>query len=339
MSMTTALTLKDRLRAARQTAQPTAAPAVEQHDQAPDSPAALADIKGHEQVEPAMNATVMEWLSVYKGHFEEALPDCVDKTAFFAAVRSVLPELARCTPASVLQALLTCARFGLIPDGSQAAITRQGVLAVFVPMYQGYIELMYRSGLVDSVHIGQVREHDEFSYTPTARYPDDLVHRPNLRLSHKERGDVVLVYAYAWLKNGARSQVIVLSREDAEEIRDEWSEEYRRAEEKGTRDSFWHLHFDRMWEKSGIRRLIRVVPKSAELRALVDADDAGDRGEVQVLHTPDPEAAQLLADAERAHTAAEASQDVPAAAPKKQRLLKKRHQPRRSTRAARQGRR
>ncbi|MER6976008.1 RecT family recombinase [Streptomyces carpinensis] len=332
--MTTALTLKDRLKAARQAAEPTAAPAAEQHDQAPDSPAELADIKGHEQVEPSMNDTVMEWLGVYRKHFEEALPACVDQSAFFAAVRSVLPTLAKCKPASVLQALLTCARFGLIPDGHQAAITRQGTTASFVPMYQGYIELMYRSGLVESVHVGVIRGHDEYDYVPTARYPDDFVHRPNLKLSQKDRGEVVIAYAYAWLKNGARSQVILLTREDAEEIRNEFSEAYRRAEENETRDSYWHRFFLRMWEKSAIRRLIRVVPKSAELRALADADDAGDRGEVQILHASDTEAAQLLAEAERAHTAAEASQDVPTA-PVTRRPLKKRSQPRRSTRAGR----
>ncbi|MET8609710.1 RecT family recombinase [Streptomyces misionensis] len=330
--------LKDRLRAARQAAIPAPVASVEEHGQAPDSPAELADIKGHEQIEPAMSATVMEWLAVYHSHFEEALPACVDTAAFFAAVRSVLPTLAKCKPASVLQALLTCARFGLIPDGHQAAIIRQGTTAAFVPMYQGYIELMYRSGLVESVHVGVIREHDEYSYTPTARYPDDFVHRPNLKLSQKQRGDVVLVYAYAWLKNGARSQVILLTREDAEEIRDEYSESYRRAEETEARDSYWHRFFLRMWEKSAIRRLIRVVPKSAELRALADADDAGDRGEVQILHAPDTEAARLLAEAERAHTAAEASQDVPPTPAKQRRSLKKRSQPRRSTRAGRKGR-
>ncbi|QNT94845.1 RecT family protein [Streptomyces griseofuscus] len=329
--------LKDRLRAARQASIPASAGPGEEHGQAPDSPAELVDIKGHEQVEPAMSATVMEWLNVYRSHFEGALPACVDSAAFFAAVRSVLPTLAKCKPASVLQTLLTCARFGLIPDGHQAAITRQGTTAAFVPMYQGYIELMYRSGLVESVHVGVIREQDEFDYVPTAKAPEDFVHRPNLRLSQKERGEVVIAYAYAWLKNGARSQVILLTREDAEEIRDEYSESYRRAEETEARDSYWHRFFQRMWEKSAIRRLIRVVPKSAELRALADADDAGDRGQVQILHAPDTEAARLLVEAERAHTAAEASQDIPPA-PAKARPLKKRRQPRRSTRAARKGR-
>ncbi|MFD9903855.1 recombinase RecT [Streptomyces sp. NPDC059063] len=301
-------TLKDRIRAARQP-EPAAPAAADEHDQAPDAPAELADVRGHHEVEPAVSQTAMEWLARYRDAFEEALPAHVDGGAFFAAVRAALPDLVRCTPASTLQALLACARFGLIPDGVQAVIKREGCLAVFVPMYQGYIELMYRSGLVESVHVGLVHESDEWTFEPSALVPLDFVHKARPELPKEERGPVVLAYAFAWLRGGARSQVVVLSREDAEEIRDEYSEAYRRAEESGTRDSFWHTDFTAMWSKSAVRRLAKVVPTSAELRALGTAEDAGDAGQVQVLHTPDPEAALLLAEADAAAAAAEASQD------------------------------
>lgn len=329
-----ATTLKDRIRAARQGGPA----AVEQHDQAPDVPEQLGDVQGHEQVEPAMSKTVMAWLSRYKKEFDEALPAHIDADAFFAAVRAVLPTLAQCTPASTLQALLTCARFGLVPDGKHAVVKREGTTAVFVPMAQGFIDLMYRSGAVDSVHVGEIREHDEYSYEPTAPTPQDFVHRPDLRKSKEQRGDVVLCYAFAWLKGGARSQVIILSREDAEEIRDEYSAAYQQAKAEGRTDTFWHTHFLHMWRKSAVRRLAKVVPMSAELVALVKSDDAGEAGQVQVLHAPDLEAARLLAEAEAASVAAEASQDVPA--PTTTRWLPvKRVQPRRKpSRRARRGR-
>lgn len=301
-----ALTLKDRVRQATGTVP---VQAVDVHEYPADVPEQVADLKGHEQVEPAMNETVMAWLRKYENEFAEALPAHIDRSAFFSAVRAILPKLARCTPASTLQALLTCARFGLLPDEKHAVIKREGTLAVFVPMAQGFIDLMYRSGAVDSVHVGVIREHDEYSYTPTAPAPQDFVHKPDLRLTKEQRGPVVLAYAFAWLKGGARSQVIILSRQDAEEIRDEYSQAYREAEAEGRTDSFWHTHFEHMWMKSAIRRLAKVVRMSAELVALGKADDAGDAGQVQVLHAPDPEDAQLLADAEAASTAAEASQE------------------------------
>lgn len=296
--------LKSRLRAARRPAQD-----IEQHDQAPDVPAELGDVTGHEDVVPPMSKKVMAWLERYSKEFGQALPDHVDEGVFFAAVRAVLPDLAKCTPASTLQALLTCARFGLIPDGTQAVIKREGTTAVFVPMYQGYIDQMYWSGLVESVHIGLIHEADEWSVTPTAPAPDDFVFRPRLELSKKDRGPAILAYAFAWLKGGARSQVILLTREDAEAIRDEYSEAYQRAKESGADNSFWHTHFEQMWVKSCVRRLVKVVPTSASIRALGDVDDAGDEGRVQVTIAPDQEAARLLAEADAASTAAEASQE------------------------------
>ncbi|MCX4458485.1 recombinase RecT [Streptomyces sp. NBC_01728] len=327
-----ATTLKDRIRAAR-TGGPAAA---EQHDQAPDVPAELADVKGHEQVVPPMSETVMAWLKKYENDFAEALPSHIDKGTFFAAVRALLPSLAKCTPASSLQALLTCARFGLIPDGKHAVIKREGTTAVFVPMAQGFVDLMYRSGQVDSVHVGVIREYDEYSYEPTAPAPQDFVHRPDLRNTTEERGEVVLAYAFAWLKGGARSQVIILSRQDAEEIRDEYSTAYQQAKAEKRTDTFWHTHFLQMWMKSCVRRLAKVVPMSAELVALVKVDDAGEAGQVQILHAPDPEDARLLAEAEAASATAEVSQDAPAPT----RPLRQRSQPRRKlSRAARKGRR
>jgi phage RecT family recombinase len=206
-----------------------------------------------------------------------------------------------------LQALLTCARFGLVPDGRHAVIRREGKQAVFVPMAQGYVELMYRSGRVGSVYAGMIYAGDEWSHEPTAPAPLDFTHNPALTVAKKDRGEAILAYAFCWMASGARSQVVVLTREDAEEIRDQYSQAYQRAQESGANDSFWHTDFDAMWRKSGLRRLHKVVPMSAELVALLKADEAGDAGQVQVVHAP-VEEMHLLADAERAAEHAEASQ-------------------------------
>ncbi|MBT2492323.1 recombinase RecT [Streptomyces sp. ISL-96] len=303
--MTTSL--KDRVKAATERGTGPGGPALAgEHERTPDGQGED-QAAGHEQ-----DATegVMEWLRRYEDHFNEALPSHLETGPFFAAVRAILPKLTRCTPASKLQALLTCARFGLVPDGQQAVVTASGGVATFIPTYRGFVELMYRSGRVDSVHVGMIHEADEWSIEPTAPPPLDFTHKPRPELPKAERGPEILAYAFCWMKNGARSQVVVLSREDAEAIRDEYSEAYRRAEETGARDSFWHTDFPAMWLKSAIRRLEKVVPTSAELRALGAADEAGEAGQVQILHAPDPEAEALVAEAERAHRAAEASQDT-----------------------------
>ncbi|MFD7956979.1 recombinase RecT [Streptomyces ardesiacus] len=302
-----------------------------------DVPEQVADLKGHEQVNPPMNKTVMEWLARYNDEFDDALPAHIDRSTFFEAVRSLLPTLARCTPASTLDALLACARFGLVPDGRHAAIVREGKLARFIPMAQGYVDLMCR-GEVQSVVVEVVRERDHFEWVPTAPLGEDLVHVP-ARGMKSERGEATHVYAFVWFRNGNRSRAVVLDREEAEEIRDEHSRAYQEAVAEGREDSYWHRFFVQMWMKSAVRRLPKYVRMSAELTALVKADDAGEAGEAQSFHAPDAETARLLAEADQPHAAAEASQDAPAATTKTRRLPVKRSQPRRKpSRRARRGR-
>ncbi|WP_228976739.1 RecT family recombinase [Streptomyces sp. DH12] len=300
-------TLKERVRAAAAGASaPARRAAAVAHDRTAEEPAE------HEHQQDAVDASV-EWLRRYEQHFADALPQHLAPPAFFAAVRDVLPHLRGCTPASVLQALLTCARFGLVPDGQHAAVVADEGRAVMIPMYQGLVDLMHRSGLVESVRVGMIHAGDDWRYVPSAPAPDDFMHEPRVESPKSQRGEPILAYAFCWLRGGVRSQVIVLSREDAEEIRDEYSRAYQRARDAGETSSFWHTDFDAMWLKSAIRRLAKLVPTSAELRALAAADDAGDAGQVQVLHAPDPQAAReaagLRADGARAHAAAEGPQE------------------------------
>lgn len=328
-----ALSLKDRVRAATNpTEQPTVESTVARsaeipQQSTPDALHASAQGEGGDIAD-----TALAWLTKYEGEFTKALPSHIDTGAFLSAVRAALPGLIRCTPASLLQALLSCARFGLIPDGRHAVIRREGKTAVFVPMAQGYIELMYRSGAVGSIHVGMVYTGDEWDYEPTAPAPLDFTHKPNLTVPKAERGEPILAYAFAWMASGARSQVIVLTREDAEEIRDQYSQAYQRAQDSGRNDSFWHTDFLAMWKKSATRRLPKVVPMSAELVALFKADDAGDAGQVQVVHAPAVET-HLQVEADEAHARAEESQDPQETRPRP--LPRQRWQPKRTTRMGR----
>ncbi|MFI0827194.1 recombinase RecT [Streptomyces roseolus] len=341
--------LKDRVRAATITPQPSADATV--HELAADPQTAVPQqLQAAAREDGADIADLVHtWLERHVGDdFAKALPKHIDVTAFLSAVREILPGLVRCTPASVRQALITCARFGLLPDGKHAVIKAEGNLAVFVPMAQGYVELMYRSGRVGSVHVGMIHEGDEWTFEPTAPAPLDFTHRPAVAKSKKDRGRPILAYAFAWMASGARSQVVILSREDAEEIRDEYSQAYRRAEEDGSRTSFWHTDFDAMWRKSALRRLHKVVPMSPEMVAMVAVDEAGDEGRVQV--TLAPEDVALVAEADEAHERAEDGQDPADGARAKPTLrrktkapqpkpLRKRQQPKRTTRRDRSARR
>ncbi|HEY6116144.1 MAG TPA: RecT family recombinase [Candidatus Dormibacteraeota bacterium] len=219
----------------------------------------------------AVGDTARQWLQRRETFFIDALPRHVDRAHFMAVAHALMPKLKDCTPASIHTSLLACARYGLEPDGRQAAIIPYGEVATFQPMYEGYIDLMYRHPRVDSVHFGWVREKDQWDYTPTEPSPRDFFHKPRIDLSEDERGPVILAYAFAWI-DGRRSQVIILNRDQATKIRDKYSKAFKKAERQGTRDSAWHTDFDAMWAKSAVLRLRKVVPTSTELAELLQAD-------------------------------------------------------------------
>ncbi|PSK52403.1 hypothetical protein B0E38_04729 [Streptomyces sp. 111WW2] len=262
---------------------------------------------------PAQVDAVDAYLDKHGDKFRASLPACVSYEKFRAAVAATLPRVARCSPASLLQAFLTCARFGLVPDGYEAAIEVQGTQAVFIPTWKGYVRLMYRSGLVESVHCGLIHATDEWSVTPSAPEPDDFVLKIRPELSDEERGPVVCAYAFVRMQGGGRSQVMFINNEQADAIRDEYSYGYRLAVMQGRPEtSYWVRKRPQMMRKTALKALFPLVSESAEVVALAAAEDAGHRGEVQIYHAPDPEAAGLRAEAERAHRAAEGSQEMPA---------------------------
>jgi phage RecT family recombinase len=258
---------------------------------------------------PAQVDAVQAYLEKYREKLAAALPSVLPYEEFQAHVADLLPRLGRCTPASLRMALLTCARFGLKPDGYEAAIQVQGNKAVFIPRYQGYVRLMLRADPGATVHCGLVHEADTWRVRPGLPAPDDFELEIRPELSDEQRGKALFAYAFLVNSAGQRSQVVTVNRSRAAQIRDEWSYAYRLAEESGARDSFWHRDFDHMMQKSALKALYPYVDTSAEVIALVRADDAGDQGGVQIVHAPDPERAALLAEAERAHRAAEGSQE------------------------------
>jgi phage RecT family recombinase len=250
------------------------------------------------------------WLTRFEAQILQRLPKTAEPVQFLAAVRDRLPFLEGCSPASILDAVLTCASFGFIPDGKEAVLKREGALAVFIPTYRGYIKALTASGAISSVRVELVYGCDEFTYVPTAPVPDDLRHVPDLDVLDEERGEPVRAYAFAWLPNGDRSQPIILTRADGEKIRAKYSKAYQKAVAEGRTDTYWIEHFWDMVKKSCILRMAKTI-SAAAVRALEAVDEAAEAGRPQLDHAPDPEAAELVAEAERAARAAEASQDVP----------------------------
>lgn len=119
--------------------------------------------------------------------------------------------------------------------------------------YQGEIELMYRAGAVSSVIVEVVRAKDQFAYRPGR---DD---RPahDIDWGVDDRGDLRLVYAYAVMKDGAVSKVVVLNKGHIAGAR-------AKSDSADQSWSPWNTDEESMWLKTAAHRLSKWVPTSAE---------------------------------------------------------------------------
>jgi recombination protein RecT len=162
-------------------------------------------------------------------------------------------------PGVFMATLLDCARLGLEPGTEQYYLTPRevkGKLEILgIIGYQGHIELMYRAGAVSSVVAEVVYEHDAFQFRPGL----DEVPVHEIDWDAPDRGRLRLVYAFARMKDGSISKVVVLNRQAIERIK---------ASAKGanTKYSPWVNHEAAMWLKSAVRQLAKWVPTSAEYR-------------------------------------------------------------------------
>jgi len=188
--------------------------------------------------------------------------------------RYELEVAAQNNPGTFLAALLDAARLGLEPGTEQYYLTPRkvkGQLEILgIVGYQGYIELMYRAGAISSVTAECVYGKDRFDYQPGR----DEVPRHQIDWDADDRGPLRLVYAYARMKDGATSKVVVLNRSAIDKVK-------KTATGAESEYSPWQTNEPAMWLKSAVRQLQKWVPTSAEyireqVRALADAS----RGDV-----------------------------------------------------------
>ena len=237
------------------------------------------------------------------------LPSHVDVHAFVSLAKAhlrkdaKLMEAASADPSGYMMALTECARLGLVPGDTFhiVAFKKKGGGFDFTGIvdYTGEIELIYRAGAVSSVKAEIVYTGDTFRFTPDMDRPH---HEPNW---FGDRGQMLGVYAYAVMKDGSTSRVVVMSRDEVMKA--------KAVSKTATfSDSPWTLWEDRMWLKTAIHQLTKWVPTSAEyrreqLRAAVEADNLRGRHAAEVVdgevYDPDADAAEQAA--AEAHTGGE----------------------------------
>lgn len=189
-------------------------------------------------------------------------PAQMDVTTFIALATDTLARdelllnAARNNPVAFVGAVMKAARLGLEPGTEEFYFTprkKNGKWEILgIVGYQGIVKMIYNAGAVSSVIVEVVRANDRFEYAPGR----------DARPVHEvdwwtDRGDMVGVYAYAVMKDGATSKVVVLN---AAAI-----EKYRAASDSAKSEySPWNKWPEPMWMKTAARQLGKWIPTSAE---------------------------------------------------------------------------
>jgi phage RecT family recombinase len=222
------------------------------------------------------------YLDAHKRDFALVLPKSISVDRILRLALSAIrrnPTLMSCSVPSLMGAIMEATCLGLepntplghaylVPFRSAKLNTTEAVLVIG---YEGYIELFYRSGKVQTVFANVVYAADTFEYH--YGLDESLTHKEAM-LPVAKRGEITHFYAYARMTGGAY-RFVVLTKQQVDEIRDEFSASYA-ADPK---NSIWATDYIAMGKKSAILRLEKWLPKSAELRTAVNA-------EYQVIDSP-----------------------------------------------------
>lgn len=127
--------------------------------------------------------------------------------------------------------------------------------------YRGMLELVSRSGLVDSVYAYPVYKSDKFKYALGAN--PDLQHTPDLTADPTD-DDIIAFYAVAHIKGCSIPRIEVMSRRQIDGI--------RKRSQAGNGGP-WVTDFAEMGRKTVLKRLCKTLPLSVESQRMLAADE------------------------------------------------------------------
>jgi len=184
------------------------------------------------------------------------------------------PKLRRCTPASLLDAVMKAVSWGLDPTGNSNSgwyLSRENrkagtVECQLMPGYGGLVEMAIRRGIAKTIRPGIVYDCDEFEYEMGT---DPFIkHRPGLE--RDKNAAVTPAYAVAHFGDGIPPQFDVLCVSDLDAIKVS-------SQGGGSNYSPWNGPFAaEMCKKSAIRRLCKNLPCDgvmADAVAMAHRDD------------------------------------------------------------------
>lgn len=212
---------------------------------------------------PKKAQTAIEYLDQYQDQIKMALPRTMSPDRMLRVCMTEIRNseaLRKADPLSLMGAIIQCAQLGLEPGnglGQVYLIPFKGKVTMVIG-YQGLLELIWRSGLVDSVDVQEIFIGDEFTfYKQHGETQFFWEEGPDKQRDQWENylGTVVTV----WLKGANKPMFVRMTREQIE------LNEATNRKGKDMTDA-WMKWPIAMANKTVLRRAIKLLPKSVEMR-------------------------------------------------------------------------
>jgi len=173
------------------------------------------------------------------------------------------PEIAKCTPASLLGSIMQASILGFPPVDAlgYCYFVPYGKNVQFQIGYKGYIELARRSGRIKMVYAEVVREGDIF--TATFGLNPHLYHEPKFDSAKP----LTHVYAVCHFIDGGYN-FVVLSKKDVERLR------MRSPMQKGVPAGAWATDYEAMSKAKALKQLSKYLPLNIDQAEAIATDEA-----------------------------------------------------------------
>jgi recombination protein RecT len=226
-------------------------------------------------------ATINQVLVNEQPSLMAALPSHIKVEKFMQVCNTagmINPELQDCSPSSLAQAFIQCAKDGLVPDGKESAIViynkKQGnnwvKEAQYQPMIDGILKRLRQSGEVPYISAKVVYNDDKFD-TGMDINGEYLTFKPDYSSTRRTNEDIKLVFAMAKLKNG-EAIVEVMTIAEVNEIMYLSKSAIDKKTGKVNEWSVWGKFFSRMALKSVLHRVSKRLPNSSEVMEMIERD-------------------------------------------------------------------
>ena len=220
----------------------------------------------------SVSGQFMALLEKYKLQISMALPKHLTPERLIQVATAVLtknPELYKCTPQSVVGAVMESSILGLdpTPEFGQCYFVpyynskTKTLEAQFQLGYRGMISLAKRTGEISNIFAYVIHENDD--YEIELGINPVIKHKPNL----DNPGKMIMAYAVVIFKDGSK-QFEVMTKRQIMMIK-------ARSKSKDSKFSPWNADEnseEEMWRKTVLKRLLKYVPLSSEYRTALEAD-------------------------------------------------------------------